>query len=127
MRVSDAVSLDPDGRVARSPTLLLLEAVVFGYSGLEKLARWVVFGRDEDLGFVLWSYTSVWAHTGAGGHEGTVTAQNLLVMVARVWTYIYEDTPTEAGPAIEPVIVLELVDLYALAIVGRWRYQCHSR
>jgi hypothetical protein len=39
----------------------------------------------------------------------------------------YDDASAEAGAPVEPVIVLELVYLDALAIVGRWRYQCHSR
>lgn len=55
------------------------------------------------------------------------TAQNLPAMVAPVSTYIYEDTPAKAGSAIKPVIVLEFVDFYALAIVRGRRYQCHSR
>jgi hypothetical protein len=42
-------------------------------------------------------------------------------------TYTNDKAPAEAGAPVEPVVVLELVDLDALAIVGRWRYQCHSR
>lgn len=41
-------------------------------------------------------------------------------------TYIHYNTPTEARASVEPVIVFEFVDLDALAIVGRWRYQGHS-
>ena len=41
-------------------------------------------------------------------------------------TYVHHDALAEAGASVEPVIVLELVDLDALAIVGRWRYQGHS-
>jgi hypothetical protein len=40
--------------------------------------------------------------------------------------YVQDNASAEAGASVEPVIVLELVDLDALAIVGRWRYQCHS-
>lgn len=54
--------------------------------------------------------------------EGIATGQNLPAMVRPASTYVHKDTPAEAGAAIEPVIVLELVDLDALAIVGRWRY-----
>jgi hypothetical protein len=39
----------------------------------------------------------------------------------------HDNASAEAGTPVEPVIVLELVYLDALAIVGRWRYQCHSR
>jgi hypothetical protein len=42
------------------------------------------------------------------------------------WTYVHHNALAEAGASVEPVIVLELVDLDALAIVGRWRYQGHS-
>jgi hypothetical protein len=42
-------------------------------------------------------------------------------------TYTHDNAPAEAGAPVEPVIVLELVDFDALAIVGRWRYQCHNR
>jgi hypothetical protein len=41
-------------------------------------------------------------------------------------TYTNDKASAETGAPVEPVIVLELVDLDALAIVGRWRYQCHS-
>ena len=41
-------------------------------------------------------------------------------------TYVHHNALAEAGASVEPVIVLELVDLDALAIVGRWRYQGHS-
>jgi hypothetical protein len=41
--------------------------------------------------------------------------------------YTHDNASAEAGAPVEPVIVLELVYLDALAIVGRWRYQCHSR
>lgn len=57
-------------------TLLLLVAVIFGYPGLEELARRVVFGSDEDLRFVLWvahvsrfSHKRLWAG-GEGEGEG---------------------------------------------------------
>ncbi len=40
-------------------------------------------------------------------------------------TYIYYNAPAKARASVKPVIVLELVDLDALAIVGRWRYQGH--
>jgi hypothetical protein len=41
-------------------------------------------------------------------------------------TYAHDNSPAEAGTPVEPVIVLQLVYLDALAIVGRWRYQCHN-
>lgn len=41
-------------------------------------------------------------------------------------TYVHDNPLTKARASVEPVIVLELVDLDALAIVGRWRYQGHS-
>jgi hypothetical protein len=40
-------------------------------------------------------------------------------------TYRHNEAPTEAGAPVKPVVVLELVDLDALAIVGRRRCQCH--
>ena len=55
-------------------TLLLLVAIIFGYLGLEELARRVVFGSDEDLRFVLWLHTSAYSRTSGGGHEGSATA-----------------------------------------------------
>ena len=41
-------------------------------------------------------------------------------------TYIHYDAPAKSRASVEPVIILEFIDLDALAIVGRWRYQGHS-
>jgi len=42
-------------------------------------------------------------------------------------TYAQDHALAKPRPPVEPVIVLELVYLDALAIVGRWRYQCHIK
>jgi hypothetical protein len=42
-------------------------------------------------------------------------------------TYVHDDASAEAGASVKPVIVLEFVYFYALAIVGRRGDQGHSR
>jgi hypothetical protein len=44
-----------------------------------------------------------------------------------VTTYIDDDASAKARAAVKPVIVLELIDFYALAIIGRRADLCHSR
>lgn len=87
--------------------LLLLVTVVFADARLEQLSRLVVFRHHHNLGvFLLYRMSALSA--------SPLTS-----------TYAHYDTPAEAGASVEPVIVLELVDLDALAIVGWWRYQGH--
>jgi hypothetical protein len=52
---------------SRRHTLLFLVAVIFRNAGLEQLARLVILGDDDNLGFLLlWSHVS----TGARQHVG---------------------------------------------------------
>jgi hypothetical protein len=53
--------------------------------------------------------------------------QSLLGRERRGTTYIDSYTSAEARASIEPVIVLELVHLHALAVVGRRADLCHPR
>jgi len=103
--------------------LLLLVAIVFGYFGLEELTRGIVLGRDENPGFFLFAPCVSLA---GGKREGTATGQNLPGTRGLASTYIYVDALAEARPPIEPVVVSELIDLDALAIVGRRRGLGHS-
>jgi hypothetical protein len=108
-------------------TLLLLVAIVLGYARLEQLSRLVVFGENDNLRFLcLWSHKS--AEHSATLQAAIASRHGGLHLARRCReTYAHDKAPAEAGAPVEPIIVLQLVDLDALAIVGRWRYQCHSR
>jgi|SRR5690242_3351440 len=87
--------------------LLLLIAVIFADTRLKQLSRLVVFRHHHDLGVFLLYCTSAWS------------------IVLFTSTYTHYDAPAEARASVEPVVILELIDLDALAIVGWWRYQGH--
>jgi hypothetical protein len=108
-------------------TLLFLVAIVLGYARLEQLSRLVVFGENDNLRFLcLWSHKS--AEHSATLQAAIASRHGGLHLARRCReTYAHDKAPAEAGAPVEPIIVLQLVDLDALAIVGRWRYQCHSR
>lgn len=115
------------GRVRH--TLLFLVAVVFGDARLEQLSRLVVFGKHYDFRLL-----GLQSHKSA--EHGATIARNAAIAPSRAMhihsalqrgTYTQDHALAKARAPVEPVIVLELVYLDALAIVGRWRYQCHSR
>ena len=69
---------------------------------------------------------SAWRTRPTKRHTST-TAQAAHMEEPQGATYIHHDASTEAGAAVEPVIVPELVDFDALPVVGRRGDQCHSR
>lgn len=79
--------------------MLFLKAIIFDDLGLEEKAIGVVFGFDDDAGFL-------WLVLLDGDELGG----------------------TEAGTAVEPVIVAELVDLDALLVRRVMRHRvCHHQ
>jgi hypothetical protein len=101
------------GRVSEC-TLLPLIAVVARNPGLKQHALGVIFGLNKDSGFVVLR-CSVSAHC------------HWVVRMEWSPTYGQELAGAEASAAVIPVIVLELVDLDALAIVERRSGKCHHQ
>ena len=89
-------------------------------------------GSSSDATSIFASSCCCWGGQLAGGGDATPGhGAEFAVRRRGRWggraTYVQDDTATEAGAPVEPVIVLELVDLDALAIVARPGDLCHGR
>ena len=120
-------------------TLLLLEAIILVYLGLQKETLGFIFRLDDDFRlfatFCILYNDDIVSYAGPMVHRGEKSAAAIKAERQRDGRaggkrkpYLGKGRDAEAGTAVEPVTVAEFINLDALLVRGLMRHRlCHHR